>query len=581
MSSLLVILLSTVTFIECPKCDKRLRIAEDGKSATINLSRIAATERDQMSARADRLLHFADDVGKLDFKRPLMGWSSWNTFAVDISESIILDTARAMATNGLSAAGYRYVNIDDGFFGGRDSAGHLQIHPTRFPNGLKPVVDGIHALGLKAGIYSEGGTNTCGSIWNKDGFGCNSGFYGHDSDDCRLYFNELEFDFIKVDYCGGKRMGLDERKRYTEIANAIRATGREVRFNVCRWAFPGTWVSDIAESWRTTEDIRASWRSVRQLVKENLYLSAYSKLGHYNDMDMLEVGRRKGELKSVFGHSDTGLTEEEEVAHFGLWCMMSSPLLIGCDVRTLPEFTRKLVTNKYLLSMNQNDLGLQGTVAARQGEAYLIAKDAEKIGGTSRFAALVNFGEKEVEFKLEASALNLAGKIAAFDLYEKADVGEFEGEIYVKLPPHSAKFYLMDAEQRTERKVYEAEDAFLPNYQELKDPGAANTPYFMECLAASGGVAVVNLGEGSQVIWKDVRIMRPGMRKLSVRVSTPFHRGLSIFIDGVHKKSYFLTDNSGDFGTLELEAELSAGKHEVRLSAESGFLPDIDCLIVD
>ena len=581
MNTFIFILFSAVTFIECPKCTNRLRITPDGASATINLSRISPAERDKMAARAERLIHFADDVGKLDFKRPLMGWSSWNTFAVDISEDIILETARTMATNGLAAAGYRYVNIDDGFFGGRDAAGHLLFHPTRFPRGLKPTVDGIHALGLKAGIYSEGGTNTCGSIWNNDGYGCTSGLYGHDADDCRLFFNDLEFDFIKVDYCGGKRMNLDEQKRYTEIGKAIRATGREVRFNVCRWAYPGTWVSDLAESWRTTEDIRASWKSVRKLIKENLYLSTYAKLGHYNDMDMLEVGRRKGQLKSVFGKSDTGLTESEEVAHFGMWCMLSSPLLIGCDVRTMPEFTRKLVTNRYLLSMNQNDLGVQGRVAARQGEVYLLVKDAEKIGGTSRFAALLNLGEEDVEFKLEASALNLSGKIAAFDLYEKADVGEFEGEIYIKLPKRSAKFYLMDGEGRTERRIYEAEDAFLSTYQELKDPNAVGTPYFVERPGASGGVQVANLGAGSKVIWRDVEIRRPGKRKLTLRVSTPFNRGLSVFIDGVQKKSYYVLVDGGDLQTLELEAELSAGTHVIQLAAESGFLPDVDCLLLD
>lgn len=163
---------------------------------------------------------------------PLMGWSSWNTFGVDISESIILDVARAMATNGLKAVGYRYVNIDDGFFAGHDANGRLRFHPLRFPNGMKATVDGIHALGLKAGIYSDAGADTCGSMWagsgtgGKDAAGVGSGLYGHDAADCQLHFNELGFDFIKVDYCGGKKLSLDERKRYSEIAQAIRATGR-------------------------------------------------------------------------------------------------------------------------------------------------------------------------------------------------------------------------------------------------------------------------------------------------------------------------------------------------------------------
>ena len=132
------------------------------------------------------------------------------------------------------------------------------MHPHRFPNGLKGTVDGIHALDMKAGIYSDAGANTCGSMGGeKSGIG--SGLYGHDAADCQLHFNELGFDFIKVDYCGGLKLKLDERTRYTEIANAIKATGRKgVRLNICRWAFPGTWAADIVGSWRTTRDIRAN-----------------------------------------------------------------------------------------------------------------------------------------------------------------------------------------------------------------------------------------------------------------------------------------------------------------------------------
>jgi hypothetical protein len=388
-----------VEFRECPKCDKRIRIDLDAGKAYVNLARLEGACREAMAARAARLLDAAKIPAAKDPKiRPLMGWSSWNTFGVDISEDIILDTARAMATNGLKAAGYTYVNIDDGFFWGHGEDGILRFHPKRFPNGMKPVVDGIHALGLKAGIYSDAGADTCGSMWGgsgsggKDSGGVGGGLYGHDAADCKLHFNDLGFDFIKVDYCGGKRLKLDERARYTEIANAIKATGRtDVRLNICRWAFPGTWAADIAESWRTTGDIRANWKSVKKIIGENLYLSAYARPGHYNDMDMLEVGQLVGRLKTIFGkHGDTGLTTDEETTHFGMWCMLSSPLLIGCDVRTIPASTKALITNPYLLAVNQNDLGCQAYVASREGEAYILVKDAGARFGTSRYVALYN-----------------------------------------------------------------------------------------------------------------------------------------------------------------------------------------------
>ena len=315
-----------VEYRDCPKCDKRIRVDLAAGKAYVNLSRLEGAAKEVVAARAAKLLDAAKIAPTSDPKiRPLMGWSSWNTFGVKISEEIILETARAMATNGLKDAGYIYVNIDDGFFWGHGEDGILKFHPERFPNGMKPVVDGIHALGLKAGIYSDAGADTCGSMWDapdgtKEKGGLGGGLYGHDAADCKLHFIDLGFDFIKVDYCGGLRLKLDEKVRYTEIANAIKATGRtDVRLNICRWAFPGTWAADIAESWRTTGDIRANWGEVKKIINENLYLSAYSKPGHYNDMDMLEVGQLVGQMKSVFGkHGDTGITPDEETTHFGM-----------------------------------------------------------------------------------------------------------------------------------------------------------------------------------------------------------------------------------------------------------------------
>ena len=502
-----------INLVECPKCDKRMRITEKG--ANINLCRLQDDVPDEatlesriaaMKARTARLVALGQKSATGERTAPLMGWSSWNTFAVNISEDIIVDTARAMATNGLKEAGYLYVNIDDGFFygHGEDGKGKLRIHPERFPNGLKPVADAIHALGLRAGIYSDAGADTCGSRYNGDKAGIGAGLYGHDADDCDYYFRECGFDFIKVDYCGGSWLKLDERSRYTEVSEAIRnAGGGKVRFNVCRWKYPGTWVAGIADSWRTTRDIRANWKSVKGIIKENLYLSAYASAGHYNDMDMLEVGHRLGRTKTDFAkHGDTGLTEDEERTHFGIWCMLSSPLLIGCDVRTIPPETMTLVTNPYLTAMNQNcGLGVQGYVAAREGEAYVLVKDAFEKFGTSRYAAVCNLGDEEAEVTLRARDLDLGGTIQAFDLVEKADVGEFEDEVTVRLAPHASRFYLLDAERRLERKRYEAEWAFIPDYQELHDPEKAGTGYYQADESASGGMVAANC---RKLVWRDV-----------------------------------------------------------------------------
>ena len=158
---------------------------------------------------------------------PTMGWSSWNTYRVNISDSLICRQADAMKRLGLDRVGYRYINIDDGFFGGRAADGTLRIHPTRFPHGLEPVVRHIHRLGFRAGIYSDAGRNTCGNYWDADTIARGVGLYGHDSLDADFYFRRLGFDFIKVDFCGGdaaqnsERLQLDERERYTAIRHAV------------------------------------------------------------------------------------------------------------------------------------------------------------------------------------------------------------------------------------------------------------------------------------------------------------------------------------------------------------------------
>ncbi len=186
-------------------------------------------------------------VGAKAYEPPTMGWSSWNTYRVNISDELIRRQADAMVEKGLKDVGYRYINIDDGFFGGRAADGTLLIHPTRFPDGLKPVADYIHSLGFKAGIYSDAGRNTCGNYWDNDKIAEGVGFYGHDQRDADFYFKEMGFDFIKIDFCGGdpgqntEHLDLDERERYTAIRRAIDNTGRtDARVNVCRWAFPGT-----------------------------------------------------------------------------------------------------------------------------------------------------------------------------------------------------------------------------------------------------------------------------------------------------------------------------------------------------
>ena len=194
-----------------------------------------------------------------DIHLPTMGWSSWNCFGLDVSYTKIQGQALALTKKGLDTVGYKYINIDDGFMKGRDpKSDTVIINKQKFPYGIRSVADYIHKKGLKAGIYTDAGDNTCGS-GNTAEWGCGVGFYGHEDLDAKMYFDKWDFDFIKVDFCGGLHAQIDEKEAYTRIREAIdKCDKKDIVYNVCRWGYPGTWISDIADSWRMQGDIYLS-----------------------------------------------------------------------------------------------------------------------------------------------------------------------------------------------------------------------------------------------------------------------------------------------------------------------------------
>lgn len=508
------------------------------------------------------------------FLPPTMGWSSWNTYGANISENIIKKQADAMVDKGFAEAGYNYINIDDGYFANRDANGRLIIHPQRFPNGMKPVVDYIHSKGLKAGCYSDAGHNTCASKWGGERGGVGAGMYEHDAQDCEMYFNEFGFDFIKVDFCGGvnyhndENLDLDPRERYTAISNAIKATGRtDVVFNVCRWAYPGTWVSEVADSWRTTGDINASWGSVRDIINENLYLSAYCGGGHYNDMDMLEVGR--------------GLSTNEDITHFGMWCIMSSPLLIGCDMSTVSSSARKIMTNTELIALNQDPLGLQAYVASRDGGVYILVKDIETLNGLTRAVAFYNPTDAQQEATLYFSEIDLDGTVEMRDLVKHSDLDPVTDSFTVTVPAHGSKFYKVKGEERLERTVYEAETAFLSAYQELENNQWKETGVYSENENFSNGAGAGWLGKSNanDLIWKNVYVKEAGEYEAEIDYISGENRIINLTVNGEQRQK--LNCNSGGWdkvATVKARFNLKAGNNEVRLFNASNWMPDIDCM---
>lgn len=510
--------------------------------------------------------------------KPTMGWSSWNTFGINISEKTIKDQAYAMKSKGLLKAGYNHINIDDGFFGGRDAeTGQLLIHPTRFPNGLKPVVDYIHKLGEKAGIYSDGGHNTCGNYHNGDKIAEGVGLYEHDQQDCDFYFKELGFDFIKVDFCGGvdyhnsEKLNLDAEKRYTEIAKAIKNTGRDdVRLNVCRWDYPGNWVHDIATSWRTTGDIGPWWDSIRDILKQNMYLSAYCYDGHYNDMDMLEVGR--------------GIGTEEDKTHFGMWCIMSSPLLIGCNLTNLDTKTLTLLRNTELIALNQDSLCIQAYVVQHKADTYVLVKDLEELNGHTRAVALYNPTDAAVDMSISFADLDLGGTVKVRDLFAKKDLDPMTDKLSINVPAHGTRIYKLEAEHRLERILYEGETAYLSEYQEIFNNTQKETAIYESNSAASGGMVAGWLGKkaSNDIQWKHVYSENGGEYKLNIKYVSGENRNMTVNINGKDVKT-FTSCNSGNWntvGTKTLTVTLNPGDNIVRLYNKSAWMPSIDCMTV-
>ena len=507
---------------------------------------------------------------------PLMGWSSWNTYRVNISEDLIKKQADAMVSQGLNEVGYRYVNIDDGFFGYRDEKGVLHTHPERFPNGMKVVADYIHSLGLKAGIYSEAGANTCGSIWDADKNGIGVGLYGFERQDANLFFNDWGFDFIKIDYCGaGQQLDLDEQERYTAIVEAIREVcPRNISLNICRWAYPGTWVSGLARSWRISSDINPSWESVKYIISKNMYLSAFAGGGHYNDMDMLEIGR--------------GLKPEEEETHFGMWCILSSPLLIGCDLTTIPEASLRLLKNPELIALNQDPLGIQAQVVQHENGGYVFVKDIGEKRGKVRAVALYNPTEETCSFQVPLSLLELEGKTNVRDLVHRKDERLVDDALRFDVLPHGVKIVRVEGSRRLEPVLYEAEQAYLNGFDDLakRKRGVAYMPFE----GASGSMVVTNLGghKENYAQWDEVFSEKGGKYKMIVRYIPVAQREreindrrLEVTVNGTRVTLDNLeTDSTQGIAQAELVVDLQKGYNVVRIGSRFTWTPDLDCFML-
>ncbi len=358
-------------------------------------------------------------------KTPIMGWASWNAYRTMISEDIILSQADKLVELGLADLGYTFVNVDDGWQNGRGEDGLVNVNTERFPSGMADLAEKIHAMGLQAGIYTDAGASTCGLEGDNEYNNHNVGLLGYEESDLYRYLVEWDYDFIKVDWCGGRRLGLKFEDRYPMIGQIIKQieaeTGKDKIYNVCCWQFPGEWVVDVADSWRTGGDITNTFESVLYQIDSIKSLAKYNGPGHVNDLDMMQVGN--------------GMTYEEDKSHFSMWCMMSTPLMLGMDLNSISEETLSIISNAELIAIDQDPACIQATVAKTYGSVEAWTKDLGFAGSGKKAIALLNRSNAPATVTVTFEELGLADVTAVRDLWAHQDISA-DGVYTVTIPAH-------------------------------------------------------------------------------------------------------------------------------------------------
>jgi len=363
---------------------------------------------------------------------PPMGWNSWNKFACDVNEDLIRQTADAMVSTGLKDAGYLYINIDDCWHGKRDSLGFIHPDPKRFPSGMKALADYIHSKGLKLGIYSDAGKQTCGG---------RPGSRGYEYQDALTYAN-WGIDYLKFDWCNTD--GLKAEESYKTMRDALYATKHPIVFSICEWgnSKPWTWAKDVGHLWRTTGDIYPCWNcelghgswvsnGVLRILDMQKDLRQYAGPGHWNDPDMLEVGN--------------GMTINEDRAHFSIWCMLAAPLIAGNDLRNMKNEIFNILSNKEVIAIDQDSLGIQCFKMLDDGDLQIFVKPLKN---DELAICFLNRGEniKKVDFNWKGYFIYDGDRNINYDfnkntykirdLWQKKDVGTTKESYKTEIPGH-------------------------------------------------------------------------------------------------------------------------------------------------
>jgi len=356
---------------------------------------------------------------------PPMGWASWNHFFCDYNEQTIREQADALVSTGMRDLGYRYVLIQECIAPERNAHGALIVDPVRFPQGMKTLVDYIHARGLKAGIYTDIGAHTC---YPKPRY---QGSFGHEDQDAKI-FASWGMDLVEMDYCN-RPAGHTGREIYERMAAAIQKTGHPMLFYICSWGNekPWTWARGKAQLWRTTGDIspdknKVQWANVVGNFEENARHAAFSGPNSWNDPDMLEIG-------------NPGLNAIEARSHFSMWAISAAPLWAGNDLTHMDATTREIYTNREAIAVDQDSLGAGPKRIWKDNKGLEVwSKASGNIGSGVDAVLLLNLTAAPADIAVRWSDLGLSGKVQVRDLWLHKDLGGFPGGYNARIPSHGS-----------------------------------------------------------------------------------------------------------------------------------------------
>jgi alpha-galactosidase len=354
---------------------------------------------------------------------PPMGWMSWFPFIDKINEKVIMETADAMVKTGLRDAGYKLLQLDDGWMAAkRDKEGRQYADTSRFPHGMKYLADYLHARGLKIGIYSSNGKQTCAGY---------PGSYNNEELDAKTYA-AWGIDYLKYDACGEKE-GHADRELHTRMSKALKATGRPIMFEICIFSSGTThlWGAEIADMWRTGGDIvkfidknpTVTYKNWYENLDQLLGKAASAGNGHWNDPDNLIVGYPRNNQQ----------TYDEQKAQFSLWAVAAAPLILGNDVRNMPADIKNILLNKEIIAVNQDPKAKAGTRIQSD-----VQKDVwlRQLSDGSKAVVIFNKQTTAAQISINFSDIGTAKKANIRDLWSHTNKGTFTNAYTAQVAPH-------------------------------------------------------------------------------------------------------------------------------------------------